>query len=163
MATFWRFLRPAFPASRVQHVSDLHPNPVCMPVVGQLLAFCVQCELWSAYTRPVAVRRSCCGMLDCCCVPCIFPTCRRALDRCSLIGRACCHVRRGGRFADDRVEYTSGVQQWQFGSFSTLDRTFTYAVYRLCYSLYSGTYEGYGMLSQSFVQIRYVCSLHFYV
>ena len=26
MAYFWRFLRPAFPASRVQHVSDLHPK-----------------------------------------------------------------------------------------------------------------------------------------
>ena len=25
MANFWRFLGPAFPASRVQHVSDLHP------------------------------------------------------------------------------------------------------------------------------------------
>jgi len=24
MANFWRFLGPAFPASRVQHISDLH-------------------------------------------------------------------------------------------------------------------------------------------
>jgi len=31
MATFWRFLRPAFPASRVQHVSDLHPKFALRP------------------------------------------------------------------------------------------------------------------------------------
>jgi len=24
MATFWQFLGPAFPASRAQHISDLH-------------------------------------------------------------------------------------------------------------------------------------------
>jgi len=26
MAIFWRFLGPVFPASRVQHASDLHPK-----------------------------------------------------------------------------------------------------------------------------------------
>jgi len=31
MATFWRFLRPVFPASRVQHVSDLHPKFALKP------------------------------------------------------------------------------------------------------------------------------------
>jgi len=31
MATFWDFLRPAFPASRVQHVSDLHPKFALRP------------------------------------------------------------------------------------------------------------------------------------
>ena len=29
--SFWRFLRPLFAASRVQHVSDLHPNFVLRP------------------------------------------------------------------------------------------------------------------------------------
>jgi len=32
---------------------------------------------------------------------------------------------------------------WQFGSFSTLDRTFTYAVYRHYYAVFSGTYVCY--------------------
>jgi len=98
-----------------------------MPVLGHMLAFCVQSKLWFAYSRPAAVRRSCCGMLDCCCVPSIFPTCRRA--RTLIANWTCSHWRRGGPFADDRVECTSGVQHWQFGwieSFSTLDRTFIY-------------------------------------
>jgi len=60
------------------------------------------------------VRRSCCEMLDCCCVPCIFPTCGRAWLL--FAGLAWSHWRRGGRFADDRVECTSGVQHWQSDS-----------------------------------------------
>jgi len=141
--------------------------PVCMPVVGQQLAFCVQSKLWFAYTRPAAVRRSCCGMLDCCCVPCIFPTCRRARSLfpnwTRMLSRAVGREIRGRSSGVHERRTTLTV--WQFGSFSTVDRTFTYAVYRHCYSLYNGrpTYEGYGMLSQFFVQIRYVCSLHFYV
>jgi len=31
MATFWRFLDPAFPASRVQHISDLHSKFALRP------------------------------------------------------------------------------------------------------------------------------------
>jgi len=31
MATFWRFLRVAFPASRAQHVSDLHSKFTLRP------------------------------------------------------------------------------------------------------------------------------------
>jgi len=31
MATFWRFLGPAFPPSRAQHISDLHSNFALRP------------------------------------------------------------------------------------------------------------------------------------
>jgi len=31
MATFWRILHPAFSASRVQHVSDMHPKFALRP------------------------------------------------------------------------------------------------------------------------------------
>jgi len=37
MATFWRFLHPAFPASHVQHVSDLHSKFALRQVCGSMV------------------------------------------------------------------------------------------------------------------------------
>ena len=133
----------------VRRPPRLHAN------VGPMLVFRVQTKLWFVYTRPAAVRRSCCGMLDCCCKPCIFPTCRRAP---SLFANwTCSH---GGRFADDRVECTSGVQHWQSDS---SDRSVHWIAHlRTQYigniTLYS-VVRMYVMLSQSFVQICLFSSL----
>ena len=114
----------------------LHAN------VGPMLLFRVQSKLWFAYTRPGAVRRSCCGLLDCCCEPCVFPTCRRAP---SLFAN---WTRDGGRFADDRVECTSGVQHWQSDSSdrsvdSIAHLRTQYIGPRHYYALFSGTYVCY--------------------
>jgi len=83
-----------------------------------------------------------------------------ALDRCcSLIGRAVT----GGGAGDSRTVEWSARAAYNTDSSDrsvhSIAHLFTYAAYRHCYSLYNGTYEGYGMLSQSFVQICLLSSL----